>query len=115
MTKKRTSRRRRSKSAPSTSARLSPAQLNGLLNQGRRLLISSEHERAISILERALPHLLRNRQRAEALSDLGMAYGILKRDKDSYHAVTSISRAPKSMLYYVTKPTTERYVSCRGI
>ena len=87
MTKKRTSQRRRSKSARSTSARLSPAQLNGLLNQGRRLLISSEHERAISILERALPHLPRNRQRAEALSDLGMAYGILKRDKDSYRVL----------------------------
>ncbi len=87
MTKKRTSRRRRSKSARSTSARLSPAQLNGLLNQGRRLLISGEHERAISVLERALPHLPRNRQRAEALSDLGMAYGMLKRDEDSYRAL----------------------------
>ena len=73
MTKKRASRRRGSRSTCSTSARLSPAQLNGLLDQGRRLLISNEHERAISVLERALPHLPRNRQRAEALSDLGMA------------------------------------------
>jgi tetratricopeptide (TPR) repeat protein len=87
MTKKRASHRRRSRSARSTSARLSPAQLSGLLDQGRRLLISGEHERAISILERALPHLPRNRQRAEALSDLGMAYGLLKRDEESYRAL----------------------------
>jgi len=87
MTKKRTFRRRRSKSTRSTGARLSPAQLNGLLDQGRRLLMSEEYERATSALERALPHLPRNRQRAEALSDLGMAYGLLKRDEESYRAL----------------------------